>query len=75
MVCLVAAASRRDLNDWKEFAGGCLVELAFGNLEDDDGKVLLSHMRCVLHAVPELWASCAEADAALMGYNACILVT
>ena len=69
-ICLVAAASRADLNDWREFAGDWLTELAFGDLEGDDGEVLHSHLQCLCHAVPELWVSCGRADAALMAYNA-----
>ena len=69
-ICLVAAASRADLNDWREFAGDWLTELAFSDLEGDDGEVLHSHLQCLCHAVPELWVSCGRADAALMAYNA-----
>jgi hypothetical protein len=69
-ICLVAAASRTDLNDWREFAGDWLTELAFSDLEGDDGQVLHSHLRCLCHAVPELWVSCGRADTALMAYNA-----
>ena len=69
-ICLVAAVSRADLNDWREFAGDWLTELAFSDLEDDDGKVLHSHLKCLCHAVPELWVFCGRADASLMAYNA-----
>lgn len=69
-ICLVATASRLELKDWREFAGDWLTELAFSDLEDDDGKVLHSHLQCLCHAVPELWVSCGRADAALMAYNA-----
>lgn len=68
-ICLVAAASRADLNDWREFAGAWLTELAFSDLEDDDGEVLHSHLECLCHAVPELWVSCGRADAALRAFN------
>ena len=69
-ICLVAAASRADMNDWIEFAGDWLTELAFSDLDGDDGEVLRSHLHCLCHAVPELWVSCGRADAALMAYNA-----
>ena len=69
-ICLVAAASRADLNGWRDFAGGWLTELAFGDLAGNDGEVLHSHMKCLCHAVPELWVSCGRADGALMAYNA-----
>ena len=69
-ICLVAASSRADLNDWRNFTGDWLTELAFGDLEGNDGGVLHSSLQCLCHAVPELWVSCGRADAALMAYNA-----
>jgi len=69
-ICLIAAASRTDLNDWRDFTGDWFTELAFGNLENDDGEVLYSHLHCLLHAVPELWVTCGRADAALKAHNA-----
>lgn len=69
-ICLVAAASHADLNDWREFAGDWFTELAFGNLESDDGEVLHSILHCLFHAVPELWVTCGRADAALIAHNA-----
>ena len=64
-ICLIAAASRADLNDWREFVGEFLIELAFGELEGDEGNTLHSHLQCLCHAVPELWVYCSKADAAL----------
>jgi len=69
-ICLVAASCRAGLNDWRDFVGDWLTELAFGDLKDNDGEVLHSHLQCLCHAVPELWVSCGRADAALMAYNA-----
>lgn len=69
-ICLVAAASRADLNDWRDFTGDWLTELAFGYLEDDEGEVFHSHLQCLCHAVPDLWVSCGRADAALRSYIA-----
>lgn len=68
-ICLLAAASRANLTEWCEFVGEWLTELAFSNLEGDDDQVLLSHLRCLCHAVPELWVTCGRADAALIAYN------
>lgn len=67
-ICLVASASRKDLEEWISFAGDWLTELAFGELEDDEGRILHSRLLCLLHSVPELWVSCARADAALAAY-------
>ncbi|WP_205510241.1 HTH domain-containing protein [Paenibacillus elgii] len=69
-ICVVAAASYEDLNNWREFVGEWLTEMAFGKLEGDDGGVFLSHLQCLCHSVPELWVTCGRADAALKAYNA-----
>lgn len=69
-ICLVAAASRKGLKEWRDFIGEWLTELAFSDLEGDDGEVLHSHLQCLCHAVPELWVSCGRAEAALLAYNA-----
>lgn len=64
-VCLAAAASRPDLEDWREFVGSCLTELAFGELEDEDIGVLSMQLQYLCHVDPGLWALCSRADAAL----------
>lgn len=64
-ICLVAAASREDINEWTEFVGDWVTELAFSDLSGSDGEVLYSYVLCLCHAVPELWFSCSRADAAL----------
>jgi len=69
-VCLVAAASRACLNDWREFVGDWLTELAFGDLEGDESEILYWYLQRLCHIVPELWVPCGRADAALMAYNA-----
>jgi hypothetical protein len=67
-IALVAAASRADLDDWKEFVGDWLTELAFSNLTNDDGERLYSHLQCLFITVPELWITCGRAEAALTAY-------
>ncbi len=64
-VCLAAAASRSDPMEWRDFVGACVTELAFGELEGDEIVVLQRHLEYLCHVVPELWASCSKADAAL----------
>lgn len=64
-VCLVASASRHDLNDWQESVGDWLTELAFEDFQNTEGEALHSRLRCLRNAVPELWRSCSKADAAL----------
>lgn len=69
-VCIIASASRADLNEWRDFAGDWLTELAFSDFEGNDGEILLAHLQHLCHVVPELWVSCGKADAALMAYTA-----
>ena len=66
--CLVAAASRTDLEEWRQFVGKWLTELSFGDLSAEEGERLHSYIRCLCEVVPELWVSCGRADAALMAY-------
>ena len=67
-IALVTSAAREDLMEWRGFAGEWLTELAFDNLEEDEGAVLHSHLSTLLHSVPELWVSCARANAALKAW-------
>ena len=69
-ICLVAAASRSELNEWTEFVGDWLTELAFSDLKADEARELHSCLNWLCHVVPELWVSCGRADAALMAFNA-----
>ena len=64
-VCLVASASRQDLIDWRDFAGQWLTELAFSEMDRNEAEDFCSHLTTLLHSTPELWVSCARADAAL----------
>ena len=68
-ICLIVSASRKDLTHWREFVGDWLTELAFEELKGNEGSVLHSGLKCLCHAVPELWVSCARADAALRAFN------
>jgi len=69
MMSLVASAARLDLLEWRGFAGDWLTELAFGELDENDGAALRSHLSALLHSAPELWVSCARADAALEAWQ------
>lgn len=64
-IALVTSAARENLIEWREFVGEWLTELAFGQLEKSEGEVFHSYLLVLLHSVPELWISCAKADAAL----------
>lgn len=67
-MCLVASAARKDLTEWREFAGDWLTELAFSELKGSEGEILNFNLSVLLHVVPELWVSCAKADAALQAW-------
>lgn len=69
VVVLTAAASRSDKEEWMEFVGGALTELAFGELSGNEGEVLQGWLRSICDIVPELWRFCGRADAALAAYN------
>lgn len=62
---LVAAASYSNLKQWREYVGEWVTELAFGDLDQHMAEVVHSHLTVLLQIVPELWAQCAKADAAL----------
>lgn len=67
-VALVASASRDNLSDWTTFVGDWLTELAFSDLTIEEGKILQSSLKSLLHAVPELWVTCSRAEAALAAF-------
>lgn len=68
-VNLTAAASHAELNDWADFVGECMSDIAFGDLNGDDGLQCYVYLIGLCHAVPELWVSCGRAAAALVAFN------
>ncbi len=64
-ISLMSSASHTNLNDWREFSGKWLSELAFSNLEGTDGEILHWQLQYLCHLVPELWVTGGRADAAL----------
>lgn len=68
-ICLVSAASCANLDDWQVCVGDWLTELAFSDLDNNEGDVFYSRLKHLCNAVPELWISCGRADAALCAYN------
>lgn len=68
-ICLIAASSRKELNDWCNFVGKWFVELAFGDLKDEESEVFHSLLRCLNHIEPALWVTCGRADAVLAAYS------
>ena len=68
-IVLAAAASRGDLAEWIEFVGRALTGLAFGDLTDEEGREMGRWLTEICDVVPELWSTCARADAALAAFN------
>lgn len=62
---IIAAAAYSDLTRWCEFLGEWMTELAFQLLERGDMRKLHSHVKQLLHLVPELWLTLGRAEAAL----------
>ncbi len=65
LVFLAAAASRSNLEDWREFVGSFLTEMAYGELGEEDRGILHMNLHYLCHVDPGLWAYCSRADAAL----------
>ena len=68
VVCLVAAAGHPGLEEWTEYVGDWVTELAFGELEDEEARIVYTYLTSLCHVVPELWIPCGRADAALNAF-------
>jgi hypothetical protein len=64
-VALIASASHAELADWCKCVGQCMTDLAFQDLTRDDAQSLHARIVSLCHLVPELWATCGQAEAAL----------
>ena len=64
-ICLSSAASRAGLQEWAEYVGEWLTEIAFLDMKEGEAVAFSSTLRCLMQIVPELWKTCARADAAL----------
>ena len=64
-VAMVACASRVELSEWCNIVGNCMTDLAFRPIANDEAARLHSHLVHLCHLVPELWATCGQAEAAL----------
>lgn len=69
-ICLMAAASRTSLGEWKAFVSDWITELAFGEIKSEEGELLHLQLLYLCRIVPELRVSCDKAWAALKAYNA-----
>ena len=68
-IAVIAAASRVEATEWREFMGEWITEIAFGELEETEGRFAHSCVWALCQVVPELWLSCGRAEAALAAYN------
>jgi hypothetical protein len=66
-LCLAAAAARQEPGEWRQYVGEWMAELAFENLTKNDVTTLYSSLSQLLRCCPELWVTCARAEAALQG--------
>jgi len=62
---MVACASRAELLEWYGAVGSLLTDLSWEALSRDEASILHSHLEKLCHLVPELWATCSPAEAAL----------
>jgi len=62
---LIAAAAFPDKNEWAKAVGEWMTGLAFEDLSGEAAANLLSHIRVLCHIEPDLWRTCAPAEAAL----------
>lgn len=69
-ITLMAAASRENLNEWCQFVGEWLTELAFEDLSIEEAKKILLEIKNLCRIVPELWPDLGRAEAALESFSA-----
>jgi hypothetical protein len=64
-IAMIASASRTEFAEWCKCVGDFVTELAFRPVTKEEAVRLHSHVIHLCHLVPELWASCGQAEAAL----------
>jgi hypothetical protein len=64
-IAMIACASRVDLSEWARCVGDYVTDMAFQQVQREEALRLLSNLVHLCHLVPELWATCGQADAAL----------
>ncbi|MDF1754458.1 MAG: hypothetical protein P1U89_16865 [Verrucomicrobiales bacterium] len=67
-ICLFSAANLKDEQDWSEFVGDWLTELAFSELTIDEANIFVGELRSLLRLIPSLTYSCGRAEAALISF-------
>ncbi len=64
---MMAAASEQDFVGWCDMVGRLLCDLAFREITKIEAAQLFQNVIGLCHLVPELWATCGQAEAALRG--------
>jgi hypothetical protein len=64
-IAIIASASRPDLADWCKCVGDFMIDCAFQQVTTEEAARLHLHLVELCHLVPELWATCGQAEAAL----------
>jgi hypothetical protein len=67
-IAMVAAASHRDKASWCKFVGEWLTELAYEEMSHENAVNLYRIFVVLSLLEPELWGTCARAEAALSAY-------
>lgn len=63
-IAMVACGCHSDMKLWCARVGDCLNELAFSTISKEEAQHLHGHLTHLCGMVPELWASCGQAEAA-----------
>lgn len=61
----LACAAYVDATDWTKQIGHFMTELAMQHITNREARSLQINLSALCHLVPELWATCGQADAAL----------
>ena len=67
-IAMIAAAAFNDIGKWCQFVGDWLTELAFENMSREKAAILQQHIRVLCQLEPNLWETCARAEAASSAY-------
>lgn len=63
-IALIAAASEVDLDNWSKIVGEWLTEIAYEDIDPATASAMQAHIRTLCELVPQLWRTCAKAEAA-----------
>jgi hypothetical protein len=67
-IAMIAAASHQGKADWCKFVGEWLTELSYEDMSREKAIMLYRHVQVLCQLEPNLWETCARAEAALSAY-------